>query len=468
MLKKFYLGGASAANQCEGAYRIEGGGDSVADHVTDGTKDRPRLFTRALAPDLHYPSHHGIDFYHHFRSDIDLLADAGINMFRFSITWARIFPDGRTLNQAGLDHYTAIIDELLRHQIEPLVTISHCDVPYVLAEKGGWANREMIDRYLNYCSVLMHEWKGKVHYWLPFSEINILENGTGDILSGGLLPKKDQPAFAPSASLSRRFQALHHQFLASAQAVMLAHTIDPENRVGCMVAASVMYPLTCAPADVMKTQQMMMRSNYFCGDVLCRGAYPSFAKRMFQEQDITIQTDPYDDVILQNGTADFFSCSYYMSSCVTTEQGHAKAIGNMAQGVANPYIQASDWGWQSDPIGLRYYLNEIYQHYQIPILVAECGVGLPDKVENGTIHDAGRMRAMDEHLAAVREAAADGVDVFGFLFWGLIDLISLSTGQMSKRYGIIYVDEADDGSGSFRRIKKDSFDHFREITESLR
>lgn len=468
--KNFFWGGAVAANQCEGGYREGGKGESVCDHMTAGSRGEPRLYTNVLDPTRYYPSHKAIDFYHHYKEDIALFAEMGFTMFRLSINWSRIYPNGDDAapSREGLDFYRDVFTELKKHGIEPLVTLHHYEVPYHLSEAyDGWYDRRTIGFFLRYCKTVFTEYRGLVKYWLTFNEINSAQMGIGDILSLGLRTA-DGPNLAMGAPATpelwnRRYQALHHQFLASAQAVKLAHEIDPGNRVGCMVAGGVFYPYTPNPDDALKAQADM-RMNYFCGDVQVRGEYPPFTRRMFEELGVQLKTEPEDSRILREGTVDFYSFSYYMSTCSTRDPNVEKANGNAVIGVKNPYIPSSDWGWQIDGKGLRYLLNDLYGRYHLPIMIVENGLGAQDQLEGGhQVHDGYRIAYLRSHIEQIREALADGVDVRAYTPWGCIDLVSLSTGEMKKRYGFIYVDVDDRGNGSFARYPKDSFYWYKKV-----
>lgn len=465
--KNFLWGGATAANQCEGAWNVDGKGESTADHMTAGTLHTPREFTVQIDPAKNYPSHEAIDMYHHYKDDIALFGEMGFKVYRLSINWTRIYPHGDEdrPNEKGIAYYRDLFETCHHYGIEPLVTISHYEFPFYLAEKyGGWSNRKCIDFYLNYCRTIFTEFKGLVHYWLTFNEINIMAMmAGGGIMAGGLLPDHDAPLmFTGSAEtpeeISRRFTALHNQFLASAKAVVLGHQIDPQNKIGCMIAGGVSYPYSCNPKDMLASQRAMDLGNWLCGDVQVRGAYPAFAKRYFEENHVTIAKEEGDDAILKNGCVDFYSFSYYMTSTVCTDPEKAKTAGNMMMGTKNPYLESSEWGWQIDPDGLRYFLNEVYSRYQIPVMVVENGLGAVDQVEaDGSIYDSYRIDYMRKHVKAMEEAIKDGVDLMGYTPWGCIDLVSASTGEMKKRYGFIYVDKDNDGKGTLQRSRKDSF-----------
>lgn len=465
----FLWGGACAANQFEGGWDVDGKGPSVSDMCTNGSHTQPKLITSTIQKDKYlYPSHEAIDFYHHYEEDIALFAEMGFKCFRTSINWSRIFPvgDEDTPNEKGLEFYDKVFDCCLKHNIEPLVTISHYEIPYGLCEKyNGFEDRRCVEYYLNYCKVIFERYKDKVKYWLTFNEINI---GTlGGIVSLGTCKDYTGPMFGCPVSPQTCYQALHHQFVASAKAIAYAHENYPQFKMGCMVAFGTTYALTCDPDDVIKTQQRMNKMNWYCSDVQVRGAYPFYAKRFWEENGIKIKMEPGDDEILKNGKVDFYTFSYYMTNCETTHEVDDSAGGNLLGGVKNPYLKASDWGWQIDPKGLRYTLNEIYARYQIPLMIVENGLGAYDtRSEDGKFHDDYRIDYLRQHIEQMAEAVKDGVDLIGFTPWGCIDLVSASTGEMAKRYGFIYVNKFDDGTGDLSREKKDSFYWYKKVIAS--
>ena len=468
--KDFLWGGATAANQFEGAWNIDGKGPSCADMCTGGSHTRSKRITREIEEGTFYPSHEAIDFYHRYKEDIALFAEMGFKVFRFSIGWSRIFPNGDDAmpNEAGLQFYDNVINECLRYGIEPLITISHYEVPFALCKKyNGWASREMIDIFTKYCEVIFKRYKGRVKYWLTFNEINSATMPMGGFLSQGIL-NEGTTDFNNQVDIPQlRFQGLHHQFVASAKAVQLAHEIDENYQVGCMILYATTYPYTCNPDDVIEAQKKNRIMNYFCGDVQVRGEYPTYMNRYFKENNIQIKVEDGDEEILKNGCVDFYTFSYYMSVCATTDEKALQGNGNILGGATNPYLKASDWGWQIDPKGLRYSLNEIYDRYQIPMMIVENGLGAYDeKEEDGTINDDYRIEYLKAHIEQMKEAVEDGVDLIGYTPWGCIDLVSASTGEMAKRYGFIYVDKYDDGSGDLSRSKKKSFNWYKQVIVS--
>lgn len=460
----FLWGGATAANQYEGGWNEGGRGPSIADILTGGSVDKERRLTVPEPLDTEfYPNHEATDFYHHWKEDIALFAEMGFKIYRMSVSWSRIFPKGdeEEPNEEGLRFYDQVIAELLRYGIEPLITISHYENPLHLSlEYGGWKNRKLIDFYLRFAKVLLKRYRGKVKYWLTFNEINMLTDPFGAVFCAGMLDQED-------ACEQSRYQAMHHQLVASALTVKLAHEIDPENQMGCMLAYHNGYPYTCHPKDVLYAQQYGQIHNSIAGDVHARGSYPGFAWRYFKEHDIELRMEPEDAEILKAGTVDFISISYYSSSCVSVTTEGVTTAGNGVSNLKNPYLESSAWGWQIDAEGLRYVLNQIYDRYQKPIMIVENGLGAVDQVsEDGAIHDDYRIEYMRKHVEQMKEAVCDGVDLIGYTCWGCTDLVSASTGEVKKRYGLIYVNKHDDGTGDLSRMRKDSFYWYQKVIQS--
>ena len=455
--KDFLWGGAVAANQCEGAYDACGKGLSTADVMTAGRLGVPREYTGEVREGKYYPSHQAIDFYHRFREDIALFAEIGFKCFRTSINWTRIFPQGdeNAPNEAGLQFYDELFDECLRYGIEPVVTISHYETPLALVKKcGSWSSRRMIDFYLNYCNTIFRRYRGKVKYWMTFNEINVIT--LHPVMAAGIAVEGED--FERTV-----LQAAHHQLVASAKAVKLLHETDPAAKIGMMMLYPTFYAETCNPDDQLLAIKAI-DSHYYFSDVQVRGAYSPKALRYLAQKGIDLQTLPEDGGTLQAGTVDFIGFSYYNSNVATARQEVKFTGGNMLNAVKNPYLAQSDWGWSIDPIGLRIALNSLYDRYQIPLFVVENGLGAEDRVEaDGSIHDPYRIDYLRRHVEALKAAVhEDGVDCMGYTPWGCIDLVSASTGEMKKRYGFIYVDKKDDGSGSLKRTRKDSFYWYQE------
>ncbi|HEP1794675.1 TPA: 6-phospho-beta-glucosidase [Streptococcus suis] len=473
--KGFLWGGATAANQYEGGWNLGGRGPATSDTYIavdpDKRKDMSHFGKPVSRADVEfaladqeglYPKRWGSDFYHRYKEDIALFAEMGFKTFRLSIAWSRIFPKGDELelNEEGLAFYDAVFDELNKYGIEPLVTLSHYEFPLHLAlEYGGWKNRRVIEFFVRYAETVFKRYQGKVKYWLTFNEINIL--GMVGYLSGGLLFEDGKN------DLEAMYQAVHHQFIASSLATKVAHEIDPENKVGCMLARMENYAATCNPDDVLAALKKD-QENLFYTDVQVRGAYPSYMKRFFKENNIQVVFEPGDEAILKQYPVDFMSFSYYMTSITRALPDKDKATaGNLILGEANPYLEASDWGWQIDPVGLRITLNKLYDRYQVPLFIVENGLGALDKVEeDGSIQDGYRIAYLEKHIQQMYEAIEDGVELMGYTPWGCIDLVSASTSEMSKRYGFIYVDADDQGNGSFDRSRKASFYWYKEVIAS--
>lgn len=458
----FLWGGAIAANQCEGAYLVDGKGKSVIDVLPAGKKRFEAMadFEKTLKTDYgYYPSHEGIDFYHHYKEDIALFAEMGFRALRISISWPRIFPTGEDEipNEKGLQFYDKLFAELKKYEIEPVVTINHFDTPLALVKKyGGWRDRKVIDAYLRYCKVIFERYRDEVTYWITINEINMVLHIPS--MGAGLLLKKGEN------EEQVKYQAAHYQLLASAGAVKIGKEINPVFQFGCMLAAGQVYPNTCNPLDILESQKRN-REHYFFIDVQARGAYPSYSKRLFQENGISLDITEEDKKLLAENTVDYISFSYYSSRLTSADKELMKkaTAGNAFATLKNPYLKESEWGWTIDPVGLRITMNELYDRYQKPLFIVENGLGAFDRLEEGgQIEDTYRIDYLQQHMDQMKEAVIDGVELLGYLAWGCIDLVSASTGEMSKRYGFIYVDRADDGSGSLKRYKKKSFNWYKE------
>lgn len=451
----FLWGGATAANQVEGAYAEGGKGLSIQDVMPRGIAGPP---TDEPTPDNLKLV--GIDFYHRYAEDIALFAEMGFTTFRFSIAWSRIFPQGDEAepNEEGLAFYDRVLDELEKHGIEPLVTISHYETPLALARKhDGWVSRAMIDHYARYARTLFERYGSRVKYWLTFNEINSVLHAP--FLSGGIVTPKDQ------LSPTDLYQAVHHELVASALATKIAREVAPDAQIGCMLIAMPTYPLTPDPADALAVMQAD-HLNLAFGDVHCRGEYPGYLLRHLREQGVELEVTEEDRETLRH-TVDFVSFSYYMSLCESADPDVTSGEGNLMGGVPNPTLEASEWGWQIDPVGLRIVMNQFWDRWRKPLFIVENGLGAKDELVEvdgvRTVVDDYRIAYLDDHLVQVGEALCDGVEVLGYTTWGCIDLVSASTAQMSKRYGFVYVDRDDDGSGTLERYRKKSFDWYAEV-----
>ena len=459
--ENFLWGGATAANQCEGAYLTDGRGLSSVDVVPFGPDRmavaRGQLKMLACDAEHIYPAHDAIDMYCHYKEDIAMFAEMGFKVYRFSIAWTRILPAGDDdhPNEAGLAFYESLIDECLKYGIEPLVTICHFDTPIALIEKyGGWKDRRMIDAYLKFCTAIFTRYKGKVKYWLTFNELNNMRRMPGG--AGGIFFKEGEN------QKQVIYQASHHMFVAHSLAVKLCHELCPDAKIGCMLSLSNTYPHTCRPEDVFETMELRRRSLFY-GDVMIRGYYTA---RIWEEEDIHVSMEPGDEEIIRQYRSDYLGFSYYRTSTHEYGQPFYGDTGG-DQGTPNPYLETTPWGWQIDPLGLRYTLNELYDRYQIPLFVVENGLGQVDEIsEDGCIHDDYRIDYVRRHVQALREAIRDGVEIMGYTYWGPIDIVSAGTGEMRKRYGFVYVDRDNEGKGTLARRKKDSFTWYQRLLAS--
>lgn len=475
--ENFLWGGATAANQIEGGFGINGKGMSVADCYSfhsslpkEHWSDQWKMMTHAQVEEAmkeesrqYYPKRMGNDFFNHYKEDIRLFAEMGFKCYRMSIAWTRIFPNGdeQEPNEAGLTFYDQVFDELLKYGIEPVVTISHYEMPlYLAVEYGGWVNRKLIGFYVNYAKCLFERYKGKVKYWMSFNEINSIIRHP--FTSAGIIEEGNDHL------AQDEFQAAHHQFVAGALATKLCHEMIPGSKMGCMISYQMPIPYSCNPDDVLRALELQ-RETLFFSDVQVRGYYPAYTSRWFKDLGVELNMETGDEEILKSYPADYLSFSYYMSTAASAHpEDYDRVSGNLlTKGVKNPYLPCSEWGWQIDAKDLRIALNQLYDRYQKPLFIAENGLGAKDVVEeDGAVRDTYRIEYLKDHIIQMREAIADGVELFGYTPWGCIDSVSASTSQMSKRYGFIYVDLDDDGNGTMGRRKKQSFDWYREVIRS--
>ncbi|PAE08284.1 beta-glucosidase [Terribacillus saccharophilus] len=474
--KDFLWGGAIAANQAEGAWNVDGRGMSVADvasYRSDLSLDdyeghlaiSSEVVQKAMddPTDKYYPKRRGIDFYHHYKEDLALFAEMGFKALRVSIAWSRIFPTGEEQepNEKGLQFYDNLFKEMKKYNIEPIVTLSHYEMPLALSVKyNGWVERKVIDDFVRFSNVCFNRYKDYVTYWLTFNEIDSINRHP--FTTAGIIPDK-----CPEGKEEEQvYQALHHQFVASALVTKDCHEIIPGSQVGCMLTKLTTYPNTCKPEDVETTLKKNLQ-NYFYADVQVFGEYPRLTLKKLERKGIHIQMEEGDLEILKENTVDYLSFSYYMSLTESAKDGLERAAGNTVTGVKNPYLPATDWGWQIDPVGLKISLLELYDRYRKPLIIVENGMGAKDVVESdGSIHDDYRVNYFREHFRQMKEAVEEGVELFGYTSWGSIDIISAGTSQMSKRYGFIYVDQDDDGNGTLERTRKDSFYWYKKVIES--
>ncbi|HBF6575470.1 TPA: 6-phospho-beta-glucosidase, partial [Clostridioides difficile] len=465
--QEFLWGGAVAAHQVEGGYNKGGKGISIADVMTAGTHTISRKITDGVIEGLNYPNHEAINFYENYKEDIRLFAEMGYKCFRTSIAWTRIFPKGdeSTPNEDGLKFYDDLFDELLKYNIEPVITLSHFEMPYHLVKNyGGWRNRKLIDFFVNFCEVVMNRYKDKVKYWMTFNEINnqsITTNPIYAFTNSGIIYEEQED------KEEVMYQAVHYEFVASAKVVKIGHEINPEFKIGCMVAAMPSYPYSCNPEDMIKFVESNREQLMFT-DVHVRGHYPRHTLKLWERKNYNLDITEEDKKILKEGIVDFIGCSYYLTTVVTADKT-MKTTGNDSAGkadvVENPYLKISDWGWNIDPVGLRFYLNQLYDKYELPIFIVENGFGAEDVLKSdNTVDDDYRIEYLASHIREMKNAIEiDGVDVIGYTVWGCIDPVSFTTGEMKKRYGFIYVDKNNDGSGTLKRYKKKSFDWYKNV-----
>lgn len=468
MKKDFLWGGALAAHQFEGGWDADGKGPSVIDVMTAGAHGVPREITETIEADKFYPNQEAIDFYHRYKGDVALFAEMGLKCLRTSIAWTRIFPKGdeETPNEAGLQFYDDLFDELLKNGIEPVITLSHFEMPLHLArEYGGFRNRQVIDFFEKFAITVFERYKNKVKYWMTFNEINNQMDVNNPIF---LWTNSGVKVAEGENAKEVMYQVAHNELVASAKSVIAGKKINPNFEIGCMVSHVPIYPYSCNPADIMAAEEAM-HQRFFFADVHVRGYYPSYALKEFEREGFQIDITKEDRDILAKGTVDYIGLSYYMSTVVKAdvkaENTGDVVNGGLPNGVENPFIESSDWGWAIDPEGLRYTLNRLYDRYQIPLFIVENGFGAIDVLEDDKqIHDQNRIDYLTKHIQSMQKAIDyDGVDLLGYTPWGIIDVVSFTTGEMKKRYGMIYVDRDNEGNGSMTRYKKDSFTWYQKV-----
>lgn len=466
----FLWGGAVAAHQVEGAWNVDGKGISIADVLTAGRHGVPRRITDGVLPGENYPNHEAINFYHRYKEDIALFAEMGFKAFRTSINWSRIFPNGDDLqpNEAGLQFYDDLFDELLKYNIEPVVTLSHFEMPYHLSkEYGGFRNKKVIDYFVDYAEVVMERYKDKVKYWMTFNEINNQADEYLDLhvfTNSGIVFEEDEN------KAEVVYQASLNELIASAKVVKQGREINSDFEIGCMMAYVPVYPYSANPDDMMASVKAMNR-RFFYNDIHVRGEIPSYTLKEWEREGYEIEYTEEELLALKEGTVDYIGLSYYMSNTVTEIEdvsGTRDQTPAELKFTHNPFIQASDWGWPIDPIGLRYVLNILHQRYNLPLFIVENGFGAYDEIkEDGIIQDDYRINYLGEHIKEMKKAVVkDGVDLIGYTAWGCIDIVSFGTGEMEKRYGFIYVDKDNEGNGTLERRKKASFDWYKKVIES--
>lgn len=468
--KDFLWGGAIAAHQAEGAWNIDGRGPSIADVMSAGGNGIPRKITKGVVEGEYYPNHEAIDFYHRYKEDIQLFKELGLKCLRTSISWSRIFPTGQeeTPNEQGLKFYDDLFDECLKNGIEPVITLSHFEIPYAIYEDfGGFANKAVIPLFVKFAQCVFDRYKDKVTYWMTFNEINNQADGQEPVhvwTNSAMIIEDDQDKEALV------FQAGVNELIASAWAVNEGKKINPDFQIGCMMAYVPIYPYSCAPEDMIASVKANER-RFFYSDVHVRGEIPTYTEKYWEQKGLTIDISEKERQILRQGTVDYIGFSYYMSGTITTlpdVEGRQTEDIPSAKLVKNPYITASDWGWPIDPVGLRYVLNTVYQRYDLPLFIVENGFGAYDQLtDSNEIHDDYRINYLREHIEQMKKAVVeDGVPLIGYTPWGIIDIVSFGSGEMEKRYGMIYVDKDNTGKGTLQRLKKDSFAWYQQVIET--
>lgn len=481
--KNFMWGGAVAANQCEGAY-LEGGKginatDVLVGIIAEGThpsikwNEETKRYEPCYNPDKVYLSHDAVDFYHRYKEDLELMAGMGFNAFRTSISWARIFPNGDEVepNEEGLKFYDDLFSEMRRLGMEPVITLSHYETPlHLLTEYGGWANEKMIDFWLRYVETVFTRYKDLVKCWLTFNEINNLFRIP--FAAGAMLDINPSDVNEPISGLTikQKYQGAHYVFVANAKTVELCHKIIPDAQIGCMLSLShiVSYPYSCNPEDVFGAMQFQ-RNHYLWSDVMCRGEYPAYIHRIWEENNCKPIIKEGDLEVIKNNPCQFIAFSYYMSAVFKDGVGMAAGTGG-AKGAKNPYLtmySPEPWTWPVDPKGLRYLCNVLTDRYRLPLFIVENGIGLDDQAnENGEYIDTFRMEYIKMHLSEIKEAIHDGCDIMGYLYWGPFDIVSAGTGEMKKRYGFVHIDRNNDGTGTLKRTKKKSYEYYKKVIAS--
>ena len=478
--KDFLWGGDVSATQVEGGWNEGGKSPVETDFMLGGDRDTPR-YGYYQAPDgtigkvrqfsgqmpkgakfiikegEFYPNHKATDFYHHYKEDIALLAEMGFKAFNMSLSWARILPHGIKggVNKEGVEFYKNVFTECKKYGIEPIVTFYKYDMPAFFIENGGWSDKSMINEFVEFAKVSFEAYKGLVKYWITFNEINILTMTLSNMPDAS---KEDK---------QRIFEEQHNQVIAAAKATIIGHEISQDYQIGCMIAGTFTYGLTCDPKDQLASQKHMQTMFYFFADAMMNGEYPYFTQRVLNDFGVELNVSDEEKELMMKGKADYLAYSYYSTNCVTTHDDGKEVKGNMLSGIANPYLKQTDWSWQIDPDGMKYFLHELYGRYRKPLLIVENGMGAFDKLEeDGSIHDPYRITYHKEHVKMMKEAVDEGVDLIGYTTWSCIDLVSASSGELRKRYGFIYVDADDEENGSFKRYKKDSFYWYKHVIET--
>ncbi|SFH63923.1 glycoside hydrolase family 1 protein [Pisciglobus halotolerans] len=463
--KSFLWGSASAAYQVEGAWDEDQKGVSVWDEFVNIPGKTFKGTTGEVA----------VDHYHRYKEDVALMAEQGLKAYRFSIAWTRIIPDGDgEINEAGLKFYENLIDELLAHHIEPVVTLYHWDLPKALQDKyKGWESRQIVADFTRYAEVLFDRFRGKVKFWVTLNEQNVfISHG---YLQGSHPPDVQDP--------KRMYQANHYANLANAAAIKKFREMEMDGLIGPSFAYSPTYAIDSNPVNVLAADDHEELQANFWMDVYVYGRYPKVIWKWLEDQGIAPEVEADDFVLLREGKPDFMGVNYYQTSTVsanplngvgmgkpntTGEKGSSEANGvpGIFKDEQNPFVERTNWDWEIDPTGMRIALRRITSRYDLPVLITENGLGEYDTLEeDGAIHDAYRIDYLKQHVEAIQEAITDGVEVLGYCTWSYTDLLSWLNGYQ-KRYGFVYVDRDELDEKELKRYKKDSYYWYQKVIES--
>ncbi|WP_342269247.1 glycoside hydrolase family 1 protein [Spiroplasma endosymbiont of Aspidapion aeneum] len=451
----FYWGASTSAYQCEGGWNEDGKTPGIND-IIENTPQNSEISDFKIAS----------DHYHRWKEDVALMAEMGLKMYRFSISWPRINPAQGVYNEKGLKFYDDLIDELKKNNIEPLVTMFHFDTPIWLQDMGGWANRIAIDEYYKYCEVLLKRYSKKVKYWQTINEQNMY------VLAAAVISKT--PTQAKDA-----WQGNHHMNLGQVKVIKLCHQIT-DCKIGPAPNISAVYHETSNPEDKIAAQTLDAIRNWMFLDPLCYGRYNSLAVNYLKSKDLMFKIEKGDLELLKDPMSrpDFIANNYYCSTTVrkpndedlkiekTGDQHNIKSsFGAFAQ-TKNKFLKTTQFGWEIDPIGFRITLRDVWDRYHLPIVITECGIGCREKLDkDGKIHDQYRIDFYESYLKELAITINEGVEVFGFNPWSCFDLVSTHEG-MEKRYGFIYVDRGEFDLRTLNRYKKDSFFWYKELIKN--
>ncbi|WP_182200829.1 glycoside hydrolase family 1 protein [Paraliobacillus salinarum] len=458
----FMWGSASAAYQVEGAWDQDGKGPSVWDVYT---KKEGTTF-KGTNGDV------AVDHYNRYKEDVQLMAEQGLKAYRFSIAWSRIYPEGSgQLNEAGLAFYDRLIDELIKHNIEPIITVYHWDVPQELMNKyGAWESRDIIEDFDKYCRTLFTRYGDRVKYWVSLNEQNVFV-GLG--YRSGIHPPGVK-------NLKRMYQANHIANLANAKVINSFHEIVKDGKIGPSFAYSPAYSSDSHPKNILAAENAEEFNSHWWMDIYAWGTYPQAAWSYLEENGLAPTIEKGDMELLKSAKPDFMGLNYYQTMTVehnpldgvglgkintSGKKGTTESTGvpGLFKTTNNPFLDATDWDWAIDPIGLRIGLRRIVNRYQLPVLITENGLGAFDTLEeNDEVNDDYRIDYLESHIKQIQGAISDGVKVLGYCTWSYTDLLSWLNGYQ-KRYGFVYVDRDEDGPKDLRRIKKKSYFWYKDV-----